>query len=177
MISFSRSARIRKAADWTRPADFPPVACLTRKDVFQPQIRSRIRRAQKLSTMRSSISPAFSIAFLMAVFSDRGGGGAAVVHALRQLARDHPRDPRPLAVGVCHQVNLRRLFGFGVDGAEDFGFAGDDLQRRCEVVFDVHADAALLGKVHDVAHRGTDVVLRAEVFAVGGEFAGRLDDD
>src|SRR5262245_10319646 len=107
-------------------------------------------------------------------------------HAENRLTR-HPARPgdQPgdmfayglaFAVGVGRDVNglgrLRRLF----DLIDDLFLTWQLFIGRLEIVFDVHTEA-LLRQIHDVADRGDDLEVPAEIFIDGFRLRRRFDDN
>ncbi len=79
---------------------------------------------------------------------------------LLDLSRQVPRNRFPFAVRICCQVNgadfLAGVFQF-FDG---FRFGARHDIFRLEIMFDVHAQAAL-GQIPDVPHRGFKIIFTA----------------
>ena len=87
-----------------------------------------------------------------------------------------PGNGLALAVKVCRQVELVALFGRRLQLRDDALLARHDVVGRLEVVLDIDIQT-LRGQIADVAHRGLDLVIRAQVLIDRLGLGGRLDDD
>ena len=88
---------------------------------------------------------------------------------------DVPGDRLALAVRVGRQDHAVGLLDGAADVAEPFGGLGVDLPAHGEIV--VRVDRAVLGRqIPDMAERGVDAVVLAQVFADGFDLCGQLDD-
>jgi hypothetical protein len=112
--------------------------------------------------------------------------------ALRDLVEDHPPELLPrasaelvgempadrlaLAVGVGGEEDRGRFLGRRLQLVEDLLAGLEDLVLGLEALLDVHAEL-LLREVADVAHRGLDRVVAAQVLVDRLRLRGRLDDD
>jgi hypothetical protein len=94
---------------------------------------------------------------------------------LLELLGQVPCDGLPFTVGVGRQQDLAGALGGGLQLLDDLLLARDDLVRLLKALFDV--DSELLRKVLDVALRGQNLVLGAQVLLDRLGLRGRFDDD
>ena len=103
-------------------------------------------------------------------------------HALRLLVREAqkllqmPRDGLALAVRVGREIDDVRAFGTLFEVRDDVLASLDGDILRLKARLDVHAELALR-QVAQMAHRGHDLVVCAEIFFNRSCLRRRLDDD
>ena len=96
--------------------------------------------------------------------------------AAAELLGQVPADRLPFAVRVGRDEDLVGLLRVVLQLLEDLLAARDDLVGRLEALVDVDAELAL-GQIADVAHRGDDLVVLAEIFVDGLRLRRRFDHD
>ena len=96
--------------------------------------------------------------------------------AAAELLRQVPADGLAFAVGVGRDEDVVGSLRGVLQLLEHFLPAGDDLVRRLEAFLDVDAQLALR-QITDMAHRGDDRVVLAEIFVDGLRLGGRLHHD
>ncbi len=87
-----------------------------------------------------------------------------------------PGNGLALAVRVRRQIDGGGAFGHLLQLGNNFFFSRDDDVFGGEVAFNVHPKLAL-GQVLDVAKRGFDLKVLAQVLIDGARLGGRFDDD
>ena len=91
-----------------------------------------------------------------------------------ELFRQVPSNRLPFAIGVGRHKDLGRVLRSVLQFLEDLLATRDDFVRRLESILDVHTELAF-GQIADVAHRGDDLVVLAEIFIDRLRLCGRFD--
>jgi hypothetical protein len=121
--------------------------------------------------------------FLHGFFGDLVEGHAVdrnpaffLLAAIDELFRQVRGNGFAFAVRVRRQINRSRAFGQLLELGHDLFFSRDDVVVGGEVAFEIDAQPAL-GQVFDVAQRGFDLVVLAQVLVDGLGLDRRFDDD
>ena len=104
------------------------------------------------------------------------GDALDLLHGDAQGVSQVPGDGLALAVGVGCQEDLARVLGLLLDLLDDIALTADVDVVGGEAVLNIHAEGTL-GQVADVAHRGDDLIVGAEIALDGACLGGRLHDD
>src|SRR5690606_17939720 len=99
----------------------------------------------------------------------------AVAFLVAELLRHVPRDRFTLTVGVGREDDLVDVVGIATEVLDDLSLPADRHVLRLEAVLDVHTELARW-EVADVADRGADAVVAAQILADRLRLRGRLDD-